>query len=183
MGVSEELRSARGFLDHLRSRFPKAKIVYREGNHERRHQRYLASHAPEWLGCEEFRLDVILGLFDRRIDWISDKRKIKMGEHLTLLHGDEFGGIGGVNPARTMFLKAKTCVMSAHNHRTSEHTERALDERVVTCWSVGCLCDMAPLYMPFNNWNLGFALIRLDDDDFRVENKRIIRVGGRLSVY
>ena len=181
---SEELTCARQFLRHLRQRFPEAKIVYREGNHEARQQRYMMTRAPELIGCSEFRMDVLLGLFDLGIDYVSEKRRIKMGDYLTLLHGDEFiGNFGGVNPARNMFMKAKTCVMSGHNHRTSEHTERALDDRVVTCWSIGCLCDMQPLYMPYNNWNLGFALVSLEDNDFRVENKRIIKAGGKLSVY
>ena len=48
--MREEILKGRQFLEYLRSRFPRARIVYKEGNHDERLERYLANLAPELLG-------------------------------------------------------------------------------------------------------------------------------------
>jgi predicted phosphodiesterase len=181
----EEKDAAVAFLSLLREKFPAAKIVYRQGNHEARMQRYLGRNAPALLGCEEYRIDVILKLFDQRIDWVDGKRRIKIGPHFSLFHGDEYPGQGGVNPARSLFLKSGVCAGAGHNHRTTEHTDRNADDGVVGCWSFGCLCDLHPLYMPYNKWNHGFGIVDLaPDGNFKVHNHKIIRHGnGTYEIY
>ena len=74
-----------------------------------------------------------------------------------------------------LFLKAKTSCFQGHNHQTSEHTEPTLTGKMVTTWSLGCLCELHPAYMPLNRWNHGFAIVDLgaNKDDFEFRNKRI----------
>jgi hypothetical protein len=98
-----------------------------------------------------------------------------------VIHGHEFGyGVSNpVNPARTFFLKAKCHVIGGHYHQTSHHSEKNLEQNLVSAWSSGCLCEEHPDYRPINNWSLGFVFVELDNHGaFRVENKRI--VGGRV---
>ena len=79
-----------------------------------------------------------------------------------------------VNIARGLFLKAKVSAMQGHNHQTSEHTETDMNGRITTTWSVGCLSELHPMYMPLNKWNHGFAFVEVQPDgDFQVQNKRI----------
>ena len=80
-----------------------------------------------------------------------------------------------VNIARGLYLRAKANTICGHHHRTSEHTEMNINGKITTTWSVGCLSELHPAYMPINSWNWGFAMVTLSDDkkSFEVENKRI----------
>jgi hypothetical protein len=64
--------------------------------------------------------------------------------------------------------------MCFHFHQTSEHTEPTISGEIITCWSVGCLCNLHPEYMPLNKWNHGFAEIYNEDGFFNVKNRKII---------
>lgn len=171
----EEITACKQVFKLLRKVFPKAHIMFREGTHEARYERYLMSKAPEIFGFEEFELKVLLKLHDYKIDYIKNKRVLQYG-HLNMLHGDEYNAKTIVNPARAMFMKAKECVLSAHHHQTSQHTEVSLNGKQISTWSIGCLCDLHPEYAPYNNWNHGFAFLERDENnDFMVENKRIVK--------
>jgi hypothetical protein len=63
--------------------------------------------------------------------------------------------------------------MQGHNHQTSEHTESNMNGEITTTWSLGCLCELHPAYLPINKWNWGMALIDIDGQNFEVRNKRI----------
>lgn len=163
------------FLRYTRKLFPKAKIIYVEGNHEFRWKRYLQAHAAEVYDLDEFRLPVLFGFDSLGIEWVDKKQYVQCG-HLNILHGHEFsgGGYNSVNPARTLFLRAKVCAMAAHNHNTSNHDEPNMNGVPIACWSLGCQCYLHPEYMPLNKWNHGFAVVNKDGMDFEVLNKRII---------
>jgi hypothetical protein len=97
---------------------------------------------------------------------------------LAVVHGHEFKGGGGVNPARWLFLQAVSTAMCGHFHRTSEHHEQGLDRRLHGVWSVGCACFLYPRWYRNNKWNNGFALTDVSNDgSFRVTNRRILRDG------
>ena len=84
-----------------------------------------------------------------------------------------------IEDARGLFLRGKASAMQGHNHQTSEHTEPNMDGKIMTTWSIGCLCELHPQYMPINRWNHGCAFIEVaDDGDFQVQNKRIM--GGDI---
>lgn len=172
--VAHELQSAREFLDVL-AQFG-AKIYYKIGNHEERYQHYLMAKAPELLGVQQFELQHLLGLNDRGIELIGDKRIIKAND-LNIVHGHEFGQsiFSPVNVARGLFLRGKVSAMQGHNHSVSEHTESNMNGDIVTTWSLGCLCELNPAYLPINKWSHGFAMIDLSDNgkDFHVRNYRI----------
>jgi hypothetical protein len=50
-----------------------------------------------------------------------------------------------------------------------------MNGKSVTTWSLGCLSELNPAYMPLNKWNHGFAIVDLSDngEDFHVKNYRI----------
>jgi len=37
------------------------------------------------------------------------------------------------------------------------HTEMTIERKQISSWSIGCLCGLAPQFMPVNKWNHGFA--------------------------
>lgn len=177
----EELSNLQEILRIIRKMFPNAEIIYQIGNHEERYFRYMKGKAPELLGlkCLDFDnlIDPIPEVGSKMgIKFVPEKRIVKIG-HLNCIHGHEFGKsmFSPVNPARGLYLRGKEIAMCGHHHQTSEHTETTMNDKVIACWSVGCLCDLHPEYLPINKWNHGFAIIEHQDgQDFRVLNRKII---------
>jgi predicted phosphodiesterase len=173
--VAEEFESVRQFLQELRRHFPKAKIVFKEGNHDERWEKWLFLKAPEIFDDKEFTLESRLRLGELQIDIVKDKLPVKIGK-LNVLHGHELQGGGGVNPARATFLKTIDNVLIGHCHRTSQHTEPTFGGNVIVTTSQGCLCGMFPMFARVNKWNLGFSYVELDikTGNYRLENLKII---------
>jgi hypothetical protein len=86
-------------------------------------------------------------------------------------------GMGGVNPARATFTKTMEDTLVGHYHRTSSHSEPTMNNRLINVHSQGCLCEMNPMFMPINKWNLGFAYVDLNiaTGEYVLENKKIVK--------
>lgn len=163
-------------LDWLRGQFPKSKIVYKPGNHEYRLPRYFLQHAPELIETPLAAMETVIGFEERKIQFL-DYYQIVMAGDLPILHGHEVQSLSRtVNPARGLFLRAKTFAACSHCHTTSQHTAKTINGELLATWSFGCLCDLSPDYNPFgNDWNWGFGLIEIrDKGDFEVQNLRIL---------
>lgn len=172
---AEELRAFKEFMDVLKKTF-NAKIYFKIGNHEERYFHFLWMKAHEIVGVDEFELENIIKARAEGIEIIKDKRIIKAGD-LNIIHGHEFGGsvFSPVNIARGLFLRGKVSALQGHNHQTSSHTESNMNGEIMTTWSVGCLCELHPAYLPINKWNHGFAIVNIDGSNFEVSNKRIYK--------
>ena len=115
-------------------------------------------------------------LGELKIEIVKNKKPIKIGK-LIALHGHELaGGAGGVNPARSTFLKTLSNVIVGHYHKTSQNTETTMIGDVISVHSTGCLCDLNPMYLPINKHNLGFAYCELNikSGEYHLENLKII---------
>lgn len=175
-------RDFKGELDTFKALFDvlekelKCKMYFKVGNHEERYEHFLFEKAKELAGIEEFEFSNIIKARARGIDMISDKRYMLLNS-LSGIHGHEYvGGISApVNPARGLFLRGKVSCFQGHNHQTSEHTEPTMTGKMVTTWSIGCMSELHPAYMPLNKWNHGFAIVDLSDngEDYEFRNKRI----------
>jgi len=150
-------------------------LYYKLGNHCERYQHFLWQKAKEIIGLDEFKLEEII---EKRIPGtvvISGKTIIKAND-LNIVHGHEFASsiMSPVNIARGLYLRAKANTICGHHHRSSEHTEQDINGKMITTWSIGCMSELHPQYMPINSWNHGFAIVDLfGDKDFEVRNKRI----------
>lgn len=179
--LKQEVAIVKNFLSTLRREFPKARIIYKEGNHEFRHKAYLARKAPEIFGFEETKLQNLLGLEAFDIEWVDNKRLIEVGK-LTVVHGHEFGKsiFAPVSPARTFYTNANKSVLGNHVHQVTSYSAKTVNGRQHVAYSVGCLCDLTPDYMPLNKWSLGFAWVELfPDNSFNVHNKKIVE--GKIT--
>jgi predicted phosphodiesterase len=169
---SSELESFKDFINILKQTFD-AKIIFKMGNHCERYEHFLWMKAGELIGVDEFDISNILKARAEGIEVIKDKRIIKAGG-LNIIHGHEYpGAFSPVNIAKGLYTKSKVSAIQGHNHQTSSHTETDMNGDVITTWSIGCLCELHPLYMPLNKWNHGFAFVKIDGEDFEVQNKRI----------
>jgi predicted phosphodiesterase len=172
----EEKDRMKSFLIELKRIYFKAKIYYKFGNHEKRFETYLEAKAPELYGMTEFRLEILLDLFNMGIEFISEDRYIDLSG-LSILHGHEYKNAvtSPANPARTFFLRTKDTTIGGHYHQASEHSEPTISGKIINCWSLGCMCDLHPKYMPLNKWVNGFAEYeRYDENFWHVDNKKII---------
>jgi hypothetical protein len=175
LSLPEEIEMMKEFLASLREMFPDKRIIYKIGNHEERLERYLMTYGVKLFGLDALSLPSLLGAEESRIEFVESRQMIKIGK-LHAVHGHELGRsvFSPVNPARGLYLKAKKSAICAHHHQTSEHAEKNLDDKIESCWTVGCLCDMKPDYAPVNKWNHGFAIITQEDGMYTVHNKKII---------
>ena len=171
-----EVLMTRQLLTTIRKLFPKAAIYYKCGNHDVRYDHYIMRNAPDLLGMDEFSFESLMHLDKLDITFIPDKQIIHAGR-LTILHGHELGMsvFSPVNIARGLFLRAKDSALCEHHHQASEHSEPNINGKLTTCWSVACLCELHPDYMPINKHHHGFAHVRvMDTGDFEVNNYRIV---------
>jgi len=176
----EEIATCRKLLAYIRGQLPAAEMVLKEGNHEERLGAYIIQRAPALFGLEGIDIPALLHLADIGAEWITGRRVIALGK-LNVIHGHEFPGgcTSPVNPARGLYLKARSVAICGHHHQTSEHHARNIRARPEAAWSLGCACFLFPRYMPLNNWNHGFAFAEIDArGEFSVDNKRVF--GGKI---
>jgi predicted phosphodiesterase len=169
-----EIKLQRDGLQWLRSQFPKARLVYKLGNHDERYDHWLWNHAPEISDLPQVRLPAILGCKKLGIEVVGDGRPVMAGK-LAIFHGHELSGpFVPAMPARSAFLRATASVMVGHHHRTSTHVQPNWKHEEIACWSVGCLCDLSPEYARVNAFNHGQAVVDVDaDGQFQVSNLRL----------
>ena len=169
----KELELGRWFLKELRLAFPKAQIYYKIGNHEMRLERYLQVKAPEILDCEEFRLDILLEFAKHHVILIDKYTVIKAG-NLNIIHGHEYKGAGGAYPAKYIYGKSKVNTICGHYHRSSTYLDKNMNGQYNGGFSTGCLCELSPDYMPYNEWVHGFAVVTMKQNgNFSVQNLTI----------
>ncbi len=165
-------------LDFLRYEFPKAKIVYKMGNHEYRLPAKYYKNVPELAGIPLAAMDAVLDLEGRGIETV-EYTQLTMAGKLPIYHGHEFKICSTISPARGLFLKTATYGACAHFHQTSMHPGKNVFDELLTTHSFGCLCDLHPDWNPWGNqWNWGTALINVEKNGFfEIENKRILSNG------
>ncbi|RYZ63028.1 MAG: hypothetical protein EOO14_00325 [Chitinophagaceae bacterium] len=167
---------AESFLAMLRKRFPKARILWLEGNHDAWYTRWLMKKAPIIFNDEYYHLQQRLHLKDYNIEYIPQERFVLAGK-LAICHGHHIikGVFAPVNAARGAYLRSKRSLLIGHVHVESSHTETDLLKDIVTTWSTGCLCTLTPDYQPMAGKAChGFAHVQTDAKGaFHVKNYRI----------
>ena len=173
---SEELDMMKEFIGILHKTL-KCKIYFKFGNHEERYNHFLFTKAHELAGVEEFSLENIIKSRVPNVEIITDRRVVVIGG-LPFIHGHEFGrGVfNPVNAARGLFLQSKHSAVKSDCHATSEHTEKDIMGKIMTTFSVGCLCGLTPYFASQNRWNHGFAMIDiLGEKKYKLRNYRVYR--------
>lgn len=173
--VKYEMDCTRAFLKGLRNMFPKSLIVWSFGNHCQRYDKYIMQKAPEIYDIEMIQLHELLKLRELNIIKVDSTQYIYAGK-LAIFHGHETGlTSGGVNPARSLRLKLNKSAVTSHFHRETKDMGKNLDEHPYSCYSIACLCDLHPSYMPINAWTHGFGYLELEKNgDYRFYQKSII---------
>lgn len=154
------------------------KVILHEGNHDIRYEHYIINHAEELFEDKDISLAAKLKVKQLNVDYVKNIRTMHFGK-LVICHGNHIvkGIFSPVNPARGAFTKANASIMIGHCHRSSEHIETDIKDKVIGCWSVGALTTTHPEYNPqVSKHNQGFAVVtRIDKvGNYTVDNKKII---------
>lgn len=172
--MNDEIWDLVEFINILHNLFPEAKIIWKFGNHELRYEKWTMVKAPQLLNMQEHRLSEIVKI--RGIEGLTVIEKdIIYAGRLPILHGDELqgGATSPVNPARGLALKTMSSSMVSHHHKTSSHSDKDINDKLMSWWSIGCLCGLHPEYARVNKWNHGFAYIETDGLEFSIDNYKI----------
>ena len=186
--LKNELDSTRQFLGWLRQKFPKTRIIFKEGNHDERFDKYLFAKAPELFGVAGLTLQhLVTGPIAPHdaipdVEWIADQQKI-LAAGLSIYHGHEIGKgsiAPPVNPARGLFMRTLSSGLMSHLHKGSQHEETTATGKLIACWSTGCLCGLWPRYSRVNKWTHSAAWLETHRGSFSVTPIRILN-GALLS--
>lgn len=155
-----EIESVSQVLVGIRRAFPRAKIIFKKGNHEERWFRYICQNAPELLDLPELSLSALFKMGPLKVECVPDRRPIKFGDEWFVIHGHEAGNANSspISAARTFWNRMFCNVIGGHLHTSSSYTAVCpVDKtRTTTAYSAGCLCGLAADYSPMNKWNHGF---------------------------
>jgi len=176
MPIDDELWGWIEFINTLYNIFPGVKIYWKLGNHEERLEKYLYTRAPELVGMNEFKMSNILKIRGLQDIEVIEHQIIYAGR-LPFVHGHEFAGSANspVNPARGLFLKTLSSAAVSHHHRSSAHSETDINEKLMSWYSLGCMCGLHPEFALINKWNHGFSYIATQGKEFEFENMKIYK--------
>lgn len=172
-----DIDTAASFLCTLRATNKKAQIVYLEGNHEKRLQKFLWRH-PEINSLRSMNVEGLLELDRFNIQYIGAKgrraAKYKIGD-MHFYHGSIVRKHSGYS-AKAMQDKYGVTLMHGHTHRDGKYTIRT-EAGHFAAWENYCLCQLDAEYVDFANWTQGFSLITFAGKRPYVEQIAII--GGK----
>lgn len=162
--VTHEIDKTKAYLKDLRNVLGnKTSIIYTEGNHEARLQRYLWKN-PELAGLDVLKMENLLELDKLNIQWIGaqmDYWKTSSGSYnigdTRIMHGDN--RLNGASSSKYSGYSIKNTVQTTrkntlmgHVHRGAVHYNTNEDGTLVGVEG-GCLCQE----IPTANWQQGFT--------------------------
>lgn len=160
--LQKELNLAYSFMEDLRYSHPESSIVFIQGNHENRLERYLKKH-PELYSLDALKLPNILRLRELNIRYIKDE--FKLGP-LLITHGSIVRKYSGYS-ANAELTKNDCSGISGHTHRLNAFYKKT-PTRYLSWYESGCLCDIEPEYIHKPDWSQGFIYGIFNRDSYSV---------------
>jgi UDP-2,3-diacylglucosamine pyrophosphatase LpxH len=133
--LSDEIAATDECLSELEAATPGARLVFVEGNHENRVNRYIASQAKALHGMPGLTIREALRLDERGWAWIPYHEHCTIGD--TAVTHD--GGRAGVYAVRQTMMSMGQSLIIGHVHRVSSQHESTLDGRAMVGHSFGWL--------------------------------------------
>ena len=185
---------------------PRTEVIYIEGNHEHRMQRYKMKHHEladiRGLTTKEIlRIDELPNV-SKYIRYASERwttyRDDNVGEYwlvpgeLMILHGDRTRASAGYL-SKAMTDRYSVNGIVGHNHKigsSSKVIKKAIDKTEVINTSIifyetGCLCCLNPDWLVFPNWTQGISIVSTykDSDFFHVDSVPITSKGSDYKCF
>lgn len=161
--LSAELQKYREFFAWLRCEFRKARIIFKEGNHEERYESFMKRKAYELLRIDSFALPKVLDLERYGVEHVNEKRKVMLGK-LMAVHGHELRLSSPANPAKGLFNKMTCSAIAGHIHKTSTATTTTALHHQITTYTIGTLGSTRREYAVINQWDQSFGVVDVAND-------------------
>ncbi|MCR9202679.1 MAG: hypothetical protein NXI04_28890 [Planctomycetaceae bacterium] len=182
----DDIVAANTLLDEVQKRCPKAEIVYLEGNHEERIEKFCVTSAlRNKVDAELLRRSIgtesVLNLEKRGIRYIRKaltydgcrvQGTVRAGKCF-VTHGTSHGK----NAANAMLSRFGACVVFGHVHKLMSATDRNVKDGEFAAWSVGHLSKQQPLWRHGHptDWSQGYGFqVVTKQEDFLHINVPII---------
>lgn len=162
-----EIDEVNKFLTLLRKTVGKStQIVYLEGNHENRFERYLIKNASDLVGLRALDIKTLLELDKNNIQWVKDTELYYIDDFL-FRHGHElfgFSGVPGANAKKGINVYFDNYIQG-HVHKANIiHVGNA--RRNFIGVENPCLCEIDPSYMKkASMWQQGWTIGEKDEED------------------
>lgn len=171
--LQDELNDCYNLLWEFRDVAPTTEIIFIEGNHEARLQKYLRSNAHALATLDALKLERLLGFDDLKIEY--EKDGLWLGD-LWVYHGALVRGKSGFTAHAELFKNGCSGI-SGHTHRDSKAAVRQRGGQL--CWWENfCMCDLNPEYVKgIADWSQGWSMVTIKGRRPCVE--QISVVGGK----
>jgi hypothetical protein len=142
--IGDDIAACQKFLGLVReSAGPDCRIEYLCGNHEKRLDKYVWSHAPALAALKWTNLPSVLELSKWNIDWMAEGT-VRLNSKLIAKHGNLVRKKSGYTATAEREQNGVSGI-SAHTHRAGVTFHRNLSG-VYTWLESGCLCNLNPDY-------------------------------------
>ena len=170
--LQREINKTVEFLEDVREILPESRIVYLEGNHENRLQRWLLKN-PDLYGLDALTIPSLLFLEPLEIEY---KREL-MHKNFLFTHGDY---VNKYQANKELEVKGVSG-MSGHKH-TRQHIAKTTRGGTDDWTSVGHLSNEKKAeYVVAPNWQIGFGVVYFQGKDHFAENIPILK--GNKIIY
>lgn len=189
--MTDEIPLGVQLLMWLRQQFPKARMIFKEGNHDERWSKWLVQGGSmELARVAGLRLQGMLAREMDRVnykkdgektetmkpygwEYVTDRGWVQAGR-LPIMHGHELGIKSSVNPGRAAFLKLSHSVLIGHLHQTNTFRKQNRIAGEQAAFAIGCLSGLTPFWHRAASFNHGFAVVEVAaDDSYSVHNYAI----------
>ena len=160
--LKKEIQLARAYFKELRAKFPKARILYKPGNHDYRIPlQLLNGNAYEFGDLDELTLRALLHLDDYGIEYTVGRSLVGRGR-VAVTHGSRYGMHPSINELRDEGRSGA----AGHAHKTQTYVSTFPGARPLVWINIGCLCNLSPTYAKWDAKNLhhnhGLGVITID---------------------
>lgn len=158
--LKEEVEIVRRYLWELSDIFSHQKIIYIQGNHEYRLERYLVNKAPELFGITDTKKILELDQMDfKYVKYGRNQSYNVLGTDLIARHEPISQG---VHCAMSTLQKGGSSIIFGHTHRWQHVAINTLDGRTIRGYSCGNLIDKKSKVFGYmknkDDWTQGFAV-------------------------
>jgi len=165
----DDIAAANWFLDEVAKAAPRAKILYIEGNHDQRIEKWAVDQTirngrDAGFIAELLSPRTLLRLAERGIDYFEVGKVHEAGLPPGWIKRGKCFFVhqlsGGKNAARASLMRTAGNVVYAHTHQEDSSTVVYPGIGMVKAWNPGCLCIQQPLWRHSDptSWSHGYAL-------------------------
>lgn len=170
--LEEELELARNHLKKFRNLTKR--MIFTEGNHEYRLQKYISDNARELALLTDGKkrvltLSTLLALPEIKVKFVPMQGKESYVKLNDLLIGHfNIARIHSCYSAKAILERKGISLVTGHTHRLGTHYKTDLRGSLVAVEN-GCLCNLKPSYVRNPNWQHGFTVVYLSKGGHRFQ--------------